>query len=108
MSQLTTLSGRFIPNNEQWMALAVFMGIPFQHCDIIYRNDKSIEGNYSSIRCSLRVLSDWLNREEGTGDLPRTRDTVFKALKSFFATVEHYGNGRDEHTAEALQILMED
>ena len=31
--------------------------------------------------CFIRVADRWLAREEGTGDLPRTWDTVFNALK---------------------------
>ena len=33
-----------------------------------------------AVKCFLKVTDRWLAREEGTGDLPRTWDTVFDVL----------------------------
>ena len=107
MSQLTTLSGRFLSYIDSWLKVAVYMGIPFQHCESIIHNNTSTDGKDFNTRRSLYALSQWLNKEKGTGDLPRTRDTVLKAFKKFFALGEVFGDS-DELTAEALQILMED
>ena len=49
----------------------------------------------------LTVAEDWLARVEGTGELPRTRDMVLKALKSYRFFPENKAK-------EAFKFLMED
>ena len=49
----------------------------------------------------LEVAEDWLTSKEGTGELPRTRDTVLKAMKRC-----RYLN--EEDLKQALEFLMED
>ena len=43
----------------------------------------------------------WLGREEGAGELPRTRDTVMKALQKLH--LNHY-----EYIKEIREILMQE
>ena len=49
----------------------------------------------------LEVAEDWLTSKEDTGELPRTRDTVLKAMKRC-----RYFNEKD--LEQLLEILMED
>ena len=105
MSQLARLFRKFL-FNDSWMTVALYMGTTYQHCERIYRDDRRYDSHYSENRCRLRALSDWLNREDGTGDLPRTRDTVLKAFKKLLPSEP--GLSKEHNIAEALQILMED
>ena len=37
--------------------------------------------NMGSANCMLALVIKWLNKDDGTGDLPRTWETVVKAVK---------------------------
>ena len=107
LSQFTMLSDNII--QYHWMSTAIHMGITYQHCERISGRYENLEKDIP-YHCSLRAFIDWLNREEGTGDLPRTRDTMFKAIKKLVNSRERGYNvdfvKRD--IAKALHMLMED
>ena len=107
MSQLDMLSRAFIGYGDSWRTGALGLGISLSYCEGIenkytFKGDSlAIPGNYNYTRCALRAFSDWLDRVEGTGDLPRTRDTVLKAFKTYFQSDA-------SRIAKAQRILTED
>ena len=97
MSQLASLTRKFIDYSYTWITVALYLGISFPHCDDI-ASRYTYKGFCNYTRCSLCALSDWLDRKRGTGDLPRTRETVLNAFKKYLPS----------HIASVQRTLMED
>ena len=94
MSQLAWFCDHFL-HEDNWTSALIHMGVSVQPCRRLIFNKCVPSMKF------LEVAEDWLTRKEGTGELPRTRDTVLKAMKRC-----HYLN--EEHLKQALEILMED
>ena len=94
ISQLTRLSDAFLSKNN-WTSILIHMGVSLELCQQ-YKYDES-----SYTMKFLEVAKDWLAGKEGTGELPRTRDTVLEALKI-------YPHLSENQLKQASKFLMED
>ena len=101
MVQLAILSDELLhsPSDDKWMGVLLQMGLSYGLCDQIWTTNSKFAGKCPSTPSFLHGISKWLAREEGTGDLPRTRGTVLNALKKC-----HIDN---EKVKRAEQMLME-
>ena len=97
MSQLTSIADRFI-GWRHLFSVAVHLGCSHFFCETHISRFLS-EENYST-REFVTMALKWLDREEGSGELPRTRDTVMKAFQKLHLP-------RYEYMKEICEILME-
>ena len=80
MSQLTCIADRFIYRRRLF---SVAMHLDFSHSFCQQHIPRYLEEDKHS-KCTREFLAlalKWLDREKGTGGLPRTRDTLMKALQ---------------------------
>ena len=59
----------------------------WKHFGTYLRFDPTVMGtietdNRKSTDCMLDLVTKWVRKDEGTGDLPRTWETVIKAVKA--------------------------
>ena len=60
--------------DAQWRVFGTFLYVQPAVLDIISRDDVTL--------CMLQLVEKWLVRENGTGNLPRTWQTVVQAVKN--------------------------
>ena len=60
----------------RWKEFSEYLHVKRNIIDSVHQQCLGIVEN-----CFLKVTDRWLAREEGTGDLPRTWDTVLDALR---------------------------
>ena len=66
----------------KWNTFAVYLGIE-KHI----RNEVSYKCLREPRDCFIEVVGQWLSHEDGTGDNPRTWETVFSALREIGFTL---------------------
>ena len=82
MSQLAQIADVYL-REDQWLSVAVHLRISYSLCE------EHIPENRSNLilnegRCTgpfLAIAHMWLTRQRGTGELPRTGNTLLKALQ---------------------------
>ena len=62
--------------HSRWKEFAVHLHVETRITDVVYKQCLAIVEH-----CFKEVTGRWLCGEEGTGDLPRTWETVFEALR---------------------------
>ena len=62
--------------HSRWKEFAVHLHVETRTTDVVYKQCLAIVED-----CFKEVTGRWLCGEEGTGDLPRTWETVFEALR---------------------------
>ena len=60
----------------KWSEFSLYLGIE-KHI----RDEVSLNCHRVAKDCFIKVVSRWLSHEDGTGDNPRTWETVFSALR---------------------------
>ncbi len=74
--------------DAQWRLFGTFLYVKSSVIDGISKDNSDVD------TCILRLLDKWLGHENGTGDLPRTWQTLVQAVK-------HTGKGLlAEHLAK--------
>ena len=73
-AHLWNLVGRKM--HSRWKEFAVHLHVETRITDVVYKQCLAIVEE-----CFKELTRRWLHRENGTGDLPRTWETVFAALK---------------------------
>ena len=63
--------------DARWREFGTHLCVKPSIMDIIDKNKKSDVG-----ACMLHLVESWLSHDNGTGDLPRTWETVVQAVKS--------------------------
>ena len=66
----------------KWNAFAVYLGIEKHIRDEVSHNCHKVAKD-----CFIEVVGRWLSHEDGTGDNPRTWETVFSALQEMEFTL---------------------
>ena len=98
ISQLTHIGDRYIGGTRVF-SVAIHLGCSHSFCE------KYIPYYLSQPDCCTRDFIDiflkWLNWQEGTGELPRTRDTVMKAFQKL--SLPHL-----EYMKRIREILMQE
>ena len=95
MKQLALLSDKYL-DGDAWISVALYLGVSFDLCEAI-RQDNMVYGeSEKTTLLFLTMVKKWLAREEGTGELPRTLDTVLKALKNRF-----------QHSSPQSEVLVQ-
>ena len=82
MSQLTLIADKILVSGSRILAFAMHLDFSYSFCQ--QHIPQWLQPNYlgfDSTRDFLAIAHMWLGREEGTGELPRTRDTLMKALQ---------------------------
>ena len=62
--------------HSRWKEFAVHLHVETRTTDVVYKQCLAI-----AEECFKELTRRWLRRGDGTGDFPRTWDTVFEALK---------------------------
>ena len=62
--------------DARWRSFGTLLHVDVYVLDIIERDESKSED------CMLSLVEKWLNHEDGTGDQPRTWDTVIQAVKN--------------------------
>ena len=62
--------------DARWEEFAVFLPVEWNVIERVRRNNMN-----NATLCFVEVTSRWLSGEDGTGECPRTWETVFDALK---------------------------
>ena len=96
MSQLARIADKFL-HEDHWLSIAMHLGISYSACQGLHSEDSP---TYKCTGHFLAVAHMWLTRERSTGELPRTGDTMLKAIQKCGFKVD---------TLKAmLKILMEE
>lgn len=94
MTQLALLSDKYL-SEDAWVSIALHLGVSFDLCEEI-REDNYRESDRTTL-LFLIMARKWLTRVKGTGELPRTKDTMLKAFKTRYPHLE----------APARKLLLE-
>ena len=62
--------------NANWKTFGVFLGVDYDVMDGIKKDNSGTPGD-----CMLDLVGKWTSRKPGTGDLPRTWETVVRAVR---------------------------
>ena len=62
--------------DAKWRHFGTFLRVEFQIMEIIETSKRGQPGD-----CMLELLNRWTSKEDGTGNLPRTWQTVLDAVK---------------------------
>ena len=82
MPQLARIGDAVIHGRDVF-SFALHLGFSYFYCQkrISPFLEQGESRNSACTREFLAIAQTWLGREEGTGELPRTRDTVMQALR---------------------------
>ena len=97
ISQLTHIADRFLLR-EHLFSLAMHLNFSYSFCERHIAHYSSKESKLHDTRAFLAIGLQWLTRQEGTGELPRTRDTLMKALrKLIIPAYDHQRKFKEMH-----------